>query len=145
MIVVRLFVQALCILVVIQPAFAQGRTNSWDDPRISTTLIDSIISIVPNPRRLSRKQKTALEQYKRKLLSAIHSNWKPPKDGGIVQVSFTLSATGQMSKIRFERCSGVSICDDAAIQAIEGMSPPPCLIPGVKTMRISVTFDSGRF
>ncbi len=67
----------------------------------------------------------ALREYKKVLQAKIKKVWWPPKDGNGLDVRFMLSRSGKISDVYVARPSGLKICDDAGLKAIDKAQPLP--------------------
>ena len=86
--------------------------------------------------------------YLAEMQRRIKKAWYPPRgnESKRITVKFKLSRTGNVSAIRLEKSSGISIADDAAIAAVEQASPFPSLPPGSpEKVDIRFTFDYNIF
>jgi TonB family protein len=86
--------------------------------------------------------------WMREMQRRIKKSWFPPKgnESKRIKVTFKVSKDGSAHKVKLLSSSGVSIADDAAIQAISDASPFAPLPDGVgDEIDINFTFDYNVF
>jgi TonB family protein len=79
--------------------------------------------------------------YSDPLTKTIRKHWMPPKgnESHKVLVRFAIDSSGHLLWVRLKRSSGRSICDHAAIQAVETAAPFPPLPSGAPA-RVTIEF-----
>jgi TonB family protein len=86
--------------------------------------------------------------YLAELQKRIKKNWHPPRgnESKRITAKFKIHLSGEITNIKLERSSGLSIADDAAVDAIEKSSPLPPLPKGADSdLVIKFTFDYNVF
>lgn len=86
--------------------------------------------------------------YMAELQRRIKKNWFPPKDGESrkITVQFKVALDGAMSDLRVTRSSGLGLCDQAAVSAIEHAAPFRALPKDAQdSVDIEFTFDYNVF
>ena len=86
--------------------------------------------------------------WMREMQRRIKKAWFPPKgnESKRIKVTFKVSKDGTVRKVKLLSSSGVSIADDAAIQAVQDASPFSALPDGVgDEIDINFTFDYNVF
>lgn len=94
----------------------------------------------------------ATSNYKGKVAARLRRAKRYPRDasrqklGGVVRVSFTISANGSVSGIRVTRSSGHQILDQAAIEMVQRASPMPRFPNDIReaSMQLQVPVQFGR-
>lgn len=78
--------------------------------------------------------------YVDQLQSLIGANWLKPNvpDGTASVVAFTIQRSGQVTDVRLERASGVSVFDRAAVRAVYAANPLPPLPPEYRADQLGV-------
>lgn len=87
-------------------------------------------------------------QYMANLQRRIKKHWMPPRhtESRTIVVMFTVARDGALSELHITRSSGVSIADQAAIQAVQNSAPLPPLPPHApESVQIEFTFDYNVF
>ena len=78
----------------------------------------------------------------------IKKQWFPPKgnESKRVTVRFKVQKNGDVASVKLEQSSGLSICDDAAVAAVENAAPFAPLPTGApEEVEIKFTFDYNIF
>lgn len=86
--------------------------------------------------------------YLAELQKRIKKNWFPPRgnESKRITVKFKIHKDGEITSVKLEKSSGLSIADDAALEAIDKISPLPPLPAGADNdLVIRFTFDYNVF
>ncbi len=86
--------------------------------------------------------------YMSELQRRIKKQWFPPKgnESKRVTVRFKVHKNGDVASVKLEQSSGLSICDDAAVAAVENAAPFAPLPTGApEEVEIKFTFDYNIF
>lgn len=86
--------------------------------------------------------------YLAEMQKRIKKNWFPPRgnESKRITVKFKIHKNGEITAVKLEKSSGLSLADDAALEAIEKVSPLPPLPAGSDPeLTIKFTFDYNVF